>query len=211
MIEPNTNIRRLHEKQQVQVINKYADVLIKRTEQLMAIANIKEVLNGELSDEYSKMIKHPDICKAVIKIYQINIEVLNYLKNTNAGNKHALALQHSKYYLIECFQALNEFSKKDNPTLDDKKLLLSALNKAKVNYSQSVLGHDRSALSKTVRLMLMAAVNFIASLSFGIAHYINYKKTGHPLFYGETRSEAKLRKAHQELNQDLEHAFKLDK
>lgn len=201
MVEPNTNIRRLSVEQQSLIVERYARALIKRTEQLQSLALLQEALEQDAT-LYSAMIQSSDICKAVLKIHFTHQEILKSLDA--AGTKYSLAKTHGSIYLKECYQALYNFSKNDQPEQKDRNLLLHTLDKAKNNYSYSVLATDRSTTSKAVRLILMAAVNFIAALTFGIAHYVHYKNTGVALFFGETNSESQLRKAHQELRSDIE-------
>ena len=62
-----------------------------------------------------------------------------------------------------------------------------------------VLSKDRSILSKSIRIMLMAVTNFIAALTFGIIHYQHYQATGRVLFFSDTNSSIKLQDNHRDL------------
>lgn len=58
-----------------------------------------------------------------------------------------------------------------------------------------------------MRLTLAAVVNFIAALSFGLAHYIHYKQTGVALFFSMTDSAERIQKEHHALESDIEKSF----
>lgn len=144
--------------------------------------------------------------KTVMKIVDANEEILTYLNASGAKKKHDLAKSYTPNYLRECLNALNDFSERN---YQNKELLLGALVDAKEGYTKSVLGQDRSTVSMTVRYLLAAVVNFVAGLTFGFAHYQHYKNSGIIGFFTETNSASQLRKAHQELSQELEHSFSL--
>lgn len=221
MIEPNTNIRRLDSAQQKKVIEKYADVLVNRTKRLIAIPEkseidrkVQAIIDEELktdssnTDKYAAINKNPDVCKAFIKIHETSVAILEHLKGTT---KYTDALPHNSIYRTECFDALNEFAKKENPTIRDKNKLISSLDNAQKKYSANVLSKDRSDLSKAMRLMLLVAVNFITAFTFGIAHSKHYKETGNILFYSETKSQTKLKASHKELSEKLDSSLKINK
>jgi len=146
--------------------------------------------------EYHNLIHDEDFSKAILKIYDVNLEILSNLKNS--PKKYSKALTHSPIYLISCFQALKIFAN-SKKTKDDKDKLIEILDTAKDRYCVSVLSKDRSNISKTIRIMLMAVTNFIAALSFGIIHYKHFKTTGRVLFFSETNSSIKLQDNHRDL------------
>lgn len=201
MVEPNTNIRRLAPTEQAVVIERYASSVINHTQQLNAMAILQELFK-ENSADYLPLTRRPELAPAMMKIYETHHEILAHLAPTK--NKHQLAMTHSPIYLKACFDALNTYAKTDAPRPQDKKLLLKSLEHAKNNYSKSVLAQDQSKLSKIMRLMLKGVVNFIASLTLGAAHYINYQKTGTATFFAYTTSDNKLKQAHHELNKEIE-------
>lgn len=205
LVEPNTNIRRLSNEQQVVVLNQYVNAIISRTQQLNVLAMIKQVLGeGDEAESYLSMIQSPDICKAVMKINEGHEALMHGLEQ--APQKYQLAKEHAPTYLHSCFTALQHFSKLP-ATKDNKKELMSELNHAKNVYCQQVLSKDRSNISKMMRWALKAIVNFIGSLSFGIAHYIHYQKTGSLVFFSGTASEQKINELHHKLTKDINHSL----
>jgi hypothetical protein len=119
------------------------------------------------------------------------------------GNKHQAAVTVAPVYIKECLDALHVFSLTN---YQEKSSLINALEQAKDKYV-NVLGKDRSDFSKAVRLALMAVVNFVAGLTFGLAHFINYKQTGVALFFDAPTSERCLREEHRILNSEIDRTF----
>lgn len=201
MVEPNTNIQRLASAEQDFIIEKYAISIINRTLQLNAMAVLQDIFKKDSTD-YLPLTKRPELYPAIMKIYDTHHDILANLANAKA--KHKLAITHAPMYLHACFDALNTFAKMNYPQEQDKTLLIESLEQAKDRYSKSVLSQDQSTMSKIIRWMLKGVVNFIASLTLGAAHYINYQKTGTAIFFANTTSDNKLKQAHHELKKELE-------
>ncbi|RUR08330.1 hypothetical protein [Legionella sp. km772] len=142
-----------------------------------------------------------DFIKAIKKVYEGNQQILDNLKD--APQKYKLAQQSGEIYLNTCFEALYHFYNNKEPNYLDQLSLIKSINKAEATYLQ-VLSHDRTKLSQIARYILKAITNFIAALSFGAAHYINYKAKGELLFFSGTRSENKLKSLDRELIEDIE-------
>lgn len=201
MVEPNTNIRRLASSEQNLVIEKYTTSIINHTLQLNAMAVLEDIFKKDSTD-YLPLTKRPELYPSIMKIYHTHHDILSNLANAKA--KHKLAMTHAPTYLKACFDALNTFAKMNYPQEQDKKLLIESLEQAKARYSKSVLSQDQSTVSKLMRWMLKGVVNFIASLTLGAAHYINYQKTGTATFFANTASDNKLKQSHHELKKELE-------
>ena len=135
--------------------------------------------------------KNEQFISAIRKVYEGNQHILNSLED--APHKLQLAQESGKRYLASCFHALHDYYIHENPTASQRLVLMSAIKKAENSYL-SVLSKDRSQLSKLARYLLAAVTNFIGALTFGGAHYINYKLTGNALFFSGTRSENKLKR-----------------
>ena len=146
--------------------------------------------------DYHNLIKDKDFAKAILKIYDTNQKILSDLKSS--PKKYSQALSQSPLYLTSCFQAVKIFAN-SNKTKDDKSRLIDTLDTAKDLYCSMVLSKDRSILSKSIRIMLMAVTNFIAALTFGIIHYQHYQATGRVLFFSDTNSSIKLQDNHRDL------------
>lgn len=204
MVEPNTNIRRLAATEQAVALERYASSVINHSQQLNTMAMLQEFFKEDRTD-YLPLTRCPELYPAMTKIYETHHEILAHL--APAKTKHQLAVAHSPAYLKACFDALNTYAQTDAPQPQDKKILLESLDDAKNHYSKSVLADDQSQLSRIIRWMLKGVVNFIASLTLGAAHYINYQKTGTATFFAHTTSDNKLKQAHHELKKEMEHSL----
>ncbi|WP_148263589.1 hypothetical protein [Legionella drancourtii] len=151
--------------------------------------------------DLSQAIQNKNFVMAVLKIHDANEDILSGLKN--AAEKYEAARNCSKKYLEISYAALLKFYSEPNPGPGARANLLESFKKAEHLYAE-VLSKDRSAASKTARYILKAITNFIAALTLGIAHYANYKATGIATFFSGTTSEGKLKKAHAELNKDMD-------
>jgi hypothetical protein len=148
----------------------------------------------------SEALGNKNFIKAIKKVYATNQEILEHLKS--APHKYKAAKEASKTYLNSCFKELHSFY--SNPTQNESQRahLIDSIKKAEEGYL-TVLAVDRSSFSKLARYLLMAVTNFIASLTLGVAHYINYKTTGTTTFFSGTHSESKLRSFHKHFADDL--------
>lgn len=196
VVEPHTNIRRLATEQQKTVISQYAQALIKRTNEL----SIQNCLKAD-AQQYFSLLNNPVIAKAVMKICATNDNILNYLSTSSTKDKHDLATDYAPVYMRSCLDALNGFANRNG---QGKAELIKELDEARNEYSKSVLEKDTSTSSMVVRLLLKGVVNFIAALTLGVAHYINYQKTGTATFFADTASDSKLKRAHHDLNKEIE-------
>lgn len=151
--------------------------------------------------DFARVLKNQDFMTIISKVYTTNQDILKELRSSPA--KYKAAAESSKNYIQTSFAALFHFYNKENPNNEDKNILHNSIKRAKSSYAK-VLGKDRSAQSQTVRYLLMLVTNFIASLTLGAAHAVNYTLTGTATFFSDTKSKRKLEKAHHELARDLE-------
>ncbi|KTD61559.1 hypothetical protein [Legionella spiritensis] len=161
-------------------------------------------LSGEVLNEKQirMMLDNKPFSGSVIKIHQTIGDVLSCLQD--APGKHEKAMTCSKQYYKTCLDALQTFHDAALKNKSAQKTLIASLNCAQDHFCKHVLGEDRSAFSKTVRYLMKGVVNFIAALTFGIAHYMNYKTTGQTLFLSGTASENKLKRFHRTFQEELE-------
>jgi len=138
-----------------------------------------------------------DFSKAIMKVYKGYKEILLGLGKYSV--EYNCAKAGSKNYLKRCAKALHKYYSKPNPTESDKKALIRSVKFAESRYLV-ILGVESSA-AKFSRYILMAVTNFIAALLL-VPLYINYRTTGHLLFFRSTRSQDKLQLAHHELYKD---------
>lgn len=158
------------------------------------------------SVDCSKLLKNEDFTSAILKVYSSNEEILAGLRK--APRKHKEATESSKAYLNSCFKALYDYYSIQKPSEHNRTHLLKSVKSAEEDYLK-VLSKDRNSITQIARYILKAVTNFIASLTFGVAHYLNYKATGNISFFSGTNSENKLKKFHKELNEDLENGAPL--
>ena len=171
----------------------------KNSQVVKSIIEVSMVLGTSI--DLSQVVKNKNFVTAVLKIHDANEDILSGLKN--AAEKYEAARNCSKKYLEISYAALLKFYSEPNPGPGARANLLESFKKAEHLYAE-VLSKDRSAASKTARYILKAITNFIAALTLGIAHYANYKATGIATFFSGTTSEGKLKKAHAELNKDMD-------
>ncbi|KTD21811.1 hypothetical protein [Legionella londiniensis] len=163
-----------------------------------AIVAILNLANDSLTDKQAKMMaNNKKFCASIVKMHNAVEEI--FLSLDNAPDKYQKAKYFSKKYFATSFKALENFHDEASKLAGDKNKLIDELNQAKDVYCKDVLGKDRSTGSKAMRYILKAAVNFIAALTFGVAHYINYKKTGQAVFFSGTNSQNRLRNLHKKL------------
>lgn len=149
----------------------------------------------------SSVFYKQDFIQAIKKVYEGNQQILENLKTT--PQKHKAAQQSSRQYLSNCFEALHQFYSQEKPVRLHHEDLVKSIEHAEADYL-NVLAKDRSQLSQVIRYILKAITNFIASLSLGVAHYINYKATGEVLFFSGTRSENTLKQLNNNLIKNTE-------
>ncbi len=147
-----------------------------------------------------QIFQNKDFIKAIKKVHEGNQQILDNLKNS--PNKYKLAELSSKHYLETCFHALHDFYSIHTPNASQRSTLIRSISNAEDDYLQ-VLSKDRNTLSQMARYILKAVTNFIAALTFGAAHYLNYKVTGNIFFFSGTTSEGKLKKLDKELIEDI--------
>jgi hypothetical protein len=157
-------------------------------------------MNTPIND--TNLFKNKHFIAAIEKIDKSNNTILEGL--INSPKKHKEATEASKKYLNACFKALYDFYNTSNPDESCRKQLIQSITSAEHDYLK-VLSKDRSSLSQTARYILKAVTNFIAALTLGLAHYINYKTTGSVMFFSGTRSEGQLKKANKDLIEGIEH------
>ncbi|ETO93972.1 hypothetical protein [Legionella oakridgensis] len=179
-------------------------ILVEHHEQLSNHALLAIVdLAGETltQDQIQLMIDNKEFCASVEKIHSAVNNILLNLKDNKS--KHQSAVEHSKYYFIDCFKALETFHTALSKDSNSKNELIKNLNLAKDNYCRDVLGNDRSTSSKIARYILKGVVNFIAAFTLGAVHYLHYKTTGHALFFANTNSQDKLEKLHHKMSNEI--------
>lgn len=150
---------------------------------------------------YLQVLDHEHFCNGVLKIHDVNQQILTNLKT--APQKYEAARKISSSYQAECYQALQAFYSQKHATRHDAHVLVNSLEHAKNFYISEVLHHDRSPYSRIARLLLMAVVNFFAALTLGAAHAIHYYRTDRVLFFAGTHSENTLYFTHKNLNKTL--------
>lgn len=183
------------------IIDKQNTLTAEKTSALCAL--------DDLYDDYQAflpLLDSDNFCKALLHITQATNNILCNLKT--APQKFQMAESQRPVYLKQCFDALKTFYSLKNPKPADLNHLTKHLDLAKDKYCQDVLGKDRTAFSKVLRLTFAGVVNFIAGLSIGIAHYAHYKLTQRIGFFTETNSQKKLGEAHKDLNTILTKSIK---
>jgi hypothetical protein len=198
------------------ILEKYQP--INATEFLKAIKNLHDsnnlTLDGEsiqsllvflsqvnLSSISPVALANKNFIKAIKKVIESNQEILEHLKKS--PNKFKTAHEASKIYLNSSFNELHNYYSNANPTESQRAHLMASIKNAEEGYIK-VLAVDRSTFSKLARYLLMMVTNFIAGLTLGAAHYINYKTTGNVAFFSCTRTENKLRTFHREFEEELQ-------
>lgn len=191
------------------VKEKIAQIIIDKQNTLTAENTSALCALGELYEDFQEflpLLDNDNFCKALLHIHQATDNILSNLKS--APQKFQMAAAHRPVYLKQCSDALKTFYSLKNPKPVDLNQLNKHLDMAKDKYCQDILGKDRTAFSKVLRLTFAGIVNFIAGLSIGIAHYAHYKLTQRIGFFTETNSQKKLGEAHKDLNTILTKSIK---
>ena len=185
MVEPNTNIRRLSTAQQKDVIKKYAAEIFSRTEQLQAIAKLKEIL-GDKSERYMSLIKNQKFFKAILKLHEAKDSILAQLANEPLLiNKARISFPN---YFKKCLDALISFEAIETPTKQDKEKLLKSFNDAINDFTPDVLSYGKNSILAT----LNSIIKFVVELFT--------RKPATNLFFSRISPKDKLKATHQDLN-----------
>lgn len=146
-------------------------------------------------------MENQNFIKALKKLIECNQEILDHLKES--PNKYKAATIASKEYLNTCFNELHAYYSNTKPMESHRERLMDSIKSAEERYIK-VLSVDRSSFSKLARYLLMAVTNFIAGLTLGAAHYMNYKATGNIAFFSGTHTENKLRSFNKNFSEELQ-------
>lgn len=139
---------------------------------------IVQALNsvGYEYQDYVDVVDDQIFAQGVMRIHIEHLNYLSYFKEDKTTLEKAIKM--SEAYRKLCYFSLKAYCRKDISNVE----LLKNLDAANQDYLNQIETFSPS-IYWVLKLILMSIVNFIAALTLGVAHYINYKINHRVLFW----------------------------